>query len=86
MTINMYARHKDIPLHSVDVKVDHDRIHAEDCSDCEKSVGKVDVFNRAITLTGSLSAEQRARMLEIADRCPVHKTLENEIRITTELD
>jgi len=86
MTLNMYARHKKIQLHNVEVKVDHSRIHAEDCVDCEKSAGKVDVFNRAITLEGNLSPEQEVRMLQIADRCPVHKTLENEIKITTELD
>jgi len=86
MTLNMYARHKKIDLQKVDVLVDHSRLHAEDCVDCEKSAGKVDVFNRAITLEGNLSAEQQARMLQIADRCPVHKTLENEIKITTELD
>lgn len=85
MTLNMYARHKKIDLQNVDVKVDHSRIHAEDCVDCEKSAGKVDVFNRAITLQGNLSPEQEARMLQIADRCPVHRTLENEIKITTEL-
>ena len=86
MTLNMYARHKKIDLHNVDVSVEHSRIHADDCSDCEKTEGKVDVFHRRITLTGNLSSEQEARMLHIADRCPVHKTLENEIKITTELD
>lgn len=85
MTLNMYARHKKIDLTHVEVKVDHSRIHAQDCVDCEKSAGKVDVFNRAITFKGNLSSEQKARMLQIADRCPVHKTLENEIKITTEL-
>jgi len=86
MTLNMYARHKKIDLANVDVTVEHRRIHAQDCVDCEKNEGKVDVFNRAITLVGNLSEEQRRRMLEIADRCPVHKTLENEIKITTELN
>ena len=84
MTLNMYARHKKIELDKVDVSVNHHRIHAEDCVDCEKSDGKVDVFNRAITFTGNLTQAQRSRMLEIADRCPVHRTLENEIKITTE--
>ncbi len=86
MTLNMYARHKKIDLKKVGVKVDHSRIHADDCVDCEKTAGKVDVFNRVITLEGNLSPEQEHRMLEIADRCPVHKTLENEIKITSELD
>ena len=84
MTLNMYARHKKIDLNSVDVKVDHSRVHADDCVDCEKSAGKVDVFSRVIRLDGNLSLEQKTRMLQIADRCPVHKTLENEIKITTE--
>jgi uncharacterized OsmC-like protein/alpha/beta superfamily hydrolase len=86
MTLNMYARHKKIDLANVDVSVEHSRIHADDCVDCEKTDGKVDVFNRAITLQENLSQAQRNRMLEIADRCPVHKTLENEIKITTELN
>ncbi|MGK0440168.1 MAG: putative redox protein, partial [Paracoccaceae bacterium] len=77
---------KKIDLANVDVSVEHSRIHADDCVDCEKTDGKVDVFNRAITLQGNLSQAQRNRMLEIADRCPVHKTLENEIKITTELN
>jgi len=85
MTLNMYARHKKVELENVEVKVEHSRIHAEDCVDCEKSVGKVDVFNRLITLEGNLSPEQETRMLQIADRCPVHKTLENEIKITTKI-
>lgn len=85
MTLNMYARHKKIELNRVDVSVDHRRIHAEDCVDCEKVDGKVDVFDRSIRLLGTLSPEQEARMLQIADRCPVHKTLENEIKISTEL-
>jgi putative redox protein len=86
MTLNMYARHKNISLKNVDVKVEHSRLHSEDCLDCEKTVGKVDVFNRVITLYGDLSAEQETRLLQIADRCPVHKTLENEIKINTELN
>jgi len=67
------------------VKVNHERLHATDCADCEKTDGKVDVFNRAITLEGNLSEQQRERMLQIADKCPVHKTLENEIKITSAL-
>ncbi len=85
MTLNMYARHKKIDLQSVAVEVNHSRIHAEDCSECESSGGKVDVLSRSIHLEGNLSAEQRKRILQIADRCPVHRTLENEIRITSEL-
>lgn len=85
MTIRMYARHKKLPLEHVQVDVTHDKIHAEDCSSCEQSVGKVDQFVRRITLTGDLSEEERQRLLDISDRCPVHKTLEGEINIKTAL-
>ncbi|WP_415885528.1 alpha/beta fold hydrolase [Neptuniibacter sp. QD37_6] len=85
MTIRMYARHKKLPLEHVQVDVTHDKIHAEDCSRCEQSGGKVDQFVRRITLTGDLSEEERQRLLDIADRCPVHKTLEGEINIKTAL-
>lgn len=83
MTIRMYARRKKIPLDAVRVDVTHDRIHAEDCADCETKDGKLDVFRREIALEGDLDAGQRKRLLEIADRCPVHRTLEGEIRIET---
>ncbi|WP_415901846.1 alpha/beta fold hydrolase [Neptuniibacter sp. QD29_5] len=85
MTIRMYARHKQLPLEHVQVDVIHDKIHAEDCSSCEQSGGKVDQFVRRITLIGDLSEEERQRLLDIADRCPVHKTLEGEINIKTAL-
>ncbi|WP_415904282.1 alpha/beta fold hydrolase [Neptuniibacter sp. QD48_55] len=85
MTIRMYARHKQLPLEHVQVDVTHDKIHAEDCSSCEQSGGKVDQFVRRITLTGDLTEEERQRLLDIADRCPVHKTLEGEINIKTAL-
>lgn len=83
MTIRMYARRKDWPLDHVSVDVGHDKIHARDCADCETTDGKVDIFRREIRLTGALSDEQRARLMEIADRCPVHRTLEREIRVET---
>jgi len=85
MTIRMYARHKKLSLEHVQVDVTHDKIHAEDCASCEQSNGKVDQFVRRITLTGDLTEEERQRLLEIADRCPVHKTLEGEIAIKTAL-
>jgi len=85
MTLNMYARHKKIDLANVSVEVEHSRIHAEDCVDCEKQSGQVDVLNRVITLQGKFSSEQAERMLQIADRCPVHKTLENQIKVETQL-
>ncbi len=83
MTLNMYARRKKLAVDSVSVRVEHDRIHAQDCDDCEKNDGKVDRFIRFIEIAGDLTKAQRQRMMEIADLCPVHKTLENEIKIET---
>ena len=85
MTLNGYARRKELNVAQVSVHVTHTRIHAEDCEACEKQEGKVDQFSREISITGDITDEQRKRMLEIADRCPVHKTLENEIQIITSL-
>lgn len=85
MTINMYARHKKLPLDSAQVSVRHDRIHAQDCEECETRAGKIDHLDRAIHLTGDLTPQQRQRLLEIADRCPVHKTLHGEIKVVTSL-
>lgn len=81
MTLNMYARHKDLPVQRVSCEVSHDRIHARDCEDCENNSGKVDRLTRVISIEGHLDEDQRTRMLEIANRCPVHRTLENEIRV-----
>lgn len=85
MTLGMYARHKDLDLEEVQVRVRHDRIHATDCENCESKEGKVDRFTRLVSIKGELTAEERQRLLEIADRCPVHRTLENEISIETRL-
>ena len=83
MTLRMYADRKGWPLEGVRVSLDHGRIHAEDCSDCAKKEGKVDEISRELTLSGPLDEAQRERLLEIADMCPVHRTLENEIKIRT---
>lgn len=83
MTLNMYARQKKLGVESVQCRVEHARIHSDDCSDCETSGGKVDVLTRYIEIRGDISPEQHQRMLEIADRCPVHKTLSHEIKIRT---
>jgi uncharacterized OsmC-like protein len=83
MTLRLYARHKGWPLERVVVTVRHERIHAADCADCETKEGRVDQLRREIRLDGALDAAQRARLLEIADRCPLHRTLRNEIRIVT---
>jgi uncharacterized OsmC-like protein len=85
MTLNMYARRKGWPLEKVEVSLTHDRVHARDCEDCDSEDGYIHLLKRSLRLHGPLDGEQRQRLLEIADRCPVHKTLEGEIRISTEL-
>ncbi|HUE18215.1 MAG TPA: alpha/beta fold hydrolase [Stellaceae bacterium] len=84
MTIRLYADFKKIPLENVSVRLNHEKkIHTKDCEDCENKVTKVDHIDRAITLEGPLDAEQRKRLMEIADKCPVHQTLESKIEIST---
>ena len=83
MTIRLYADLKKIPLERVSVLLKHDKIHAVDCEECETKEGKIDRIDREIRLEGELSAEQRARLFEIADKCPVHRTLHSEISIKT---
>ena len=83
MTLRMYASHKKLPLEGVQVKLRHSRMHAADCKDCETKIGKIDRIDREIVLKGALTEAQRDRMLEIADRCPVHRTLTSEIRIVS---
>ena len=85
MTLRMYAQHKKLALESATVRVEHDRVHAEDCVDCETADGKIDEFRRTISLDGNLTGEQRSRMLQIADRCPVHRTLHGEIKVRSKL-
>jgi putative redox protein len=85
MTLNMYARHKRLPLESVQVDVQHGKIHAKDYLDVEAESGKIDRFERLILLEGDLSPEQRERMLQIADRCPVHRSLHDEVKIVSKL-
>jgi putative redox protein len=85
MTLRMYADRKQWPLDAITVRLRHDKIHAEDCSGCESRSGKVDRIEREIELTGDLSEVQRQRLLEIADRCPVHRTLHSEVLIESRL-
>lgn len=83
MTMRMYADRKSLPLERVTVTLKHNRIHAEDCAECETRVGMLDQFERVIAMEGALDAEQRGKLMEIADKCPVHRTLKSEIRIVT---
>jgi uncharacterized OsmC-like protein len=84
MTVRMYADRKGWPLRKVSVLLRHQRIHAKDCAVCETETGHLDHIEREVRLDGDLTDEQRARLLEIADRCPVHRSLNSEVIITTE--
>ena len=85
MTLRMYAKRKQWPLERVRVSLRHSRIHATDCENCETQTGQLDRVERTIRLTGDLDDEQRQRLLEIADRCPVHRTLHSEVDVSTTL-
>lgn len=84
MTVRMYAERKGWPLRDVRVKLSHERTHAKDCADCETEDGKLSVIRRHVDIEGDLSDEQVARLHEIADRCPVHKTLTGAIEVLAE--
>ncbi len=84
MTVRMYAERKGWPLERVSVTLSHDKIHAEDCAECETREGRVDRIVRRLALAGDLDGAQRARLFEIADKCPVHRTLASEVSIVTE--
>lgn len=81
MTVGLYARKKQWPLEEVKVSLHHSRIHAKDCGDCETKVGMLDRMRLEIKLKGNLNDEQRAKLMEIAHKCPVHRTLTSEIKI-----
>ena len=85
MTLALYARRKQWPLEGVTVKLEHSKIHAVDCAECETKEGMLDRIEREISLIGPLGDEQRARLMEMADRCPVHRTLTSEVNIRTRL-
>ena len=83
MTLRLYAERKALPLDRLTVRLHHSRIHAQDCTDCERKEGMLDRIDRAITFSGDLTEEQRKRLIEIADKCPVHRTLTSKIDIRT---
>jgi len=83
--VRLYADAKGIPLERVSVALKHDKIHAADCADCETKDGKVDRVERVITLEGPLDDATKAKLLEIANKCPVHRTLHSEVSIPTRL-
>ena len=85
MTLRMYADRKGWPLHQASVRLAHARIHAKDCEECDTQEGKIDRMERVLELEGDLSDEQRQRLLEIADRCPVSRTLTTETKVATRL-
>jgi uncharacterized OsmC-like protein len=83
MTLRLYADRKQLPLTRVQVRLRHNKIYATDCAECETKVGMIDRIERVISLEGDLNAEQRARLMDMADKCPVHRTLKSEIDIRT---
>ena len=85
MTLSLYAEHKGWQLDRLETRLRHTKVHADDCIACETKAAKIDKISREITITGPLDAEQRQRLLEMADKCPVHRTLHSEILIETEM-
>ena len=85
MTLRMYAERKRWPLEGVQVRLTHLRTYAKDCATCDTKEGMLDRIDREILLIGNLSDEQRDRLMEIADRCPIHRTLVSEVQISTKL-
>jgi putative redox protein len=83
MTMRLYAGRKSLPLDRVTVTLRHSKIHAKDCAECDTREGMLDQIERDIAIDGALDAEQRKKLMEIADKCPVHRTLTSEIRIVT---
>ena len=83
MTVRMYAQRKGWPLEAVEVALQHERMHAQDCADCETRDGYLDHITKNISLQGALTADQRQRLIEISERCPVQKTLQHEVHVET---
>jgi putative redox protein len=85
MTIQMYAKRKEWNLDNVQVHTSYSKSHAQDCKNCESDNAKLDTFKREITVSGTLNDKQKSRIMQIADKCPVHKTLHSTVQIITEL-
>jgi putative redox protein len=85
MTLRMYAGRKKLPLDRIVVRLRHDNVHVEDCANCDESPAMIDRIERSIELVGDLDEAARRRLLEIAEKCPVHRTLERANRIVTRL-
>ena len=85
MTLRLYADRKKLPLTRVSVDLRHGKVHEADCENCESGKAKIDSIDRVVTLEGDLDDAQKAKLLEIADKCPVHRTLHSKIEIETRL-
>lgn len=85
MTIRMYANRKKWPLENIGINLYHERSYNKDCQQCDEAPQQIDYLNREITLEGDLDNEQREKLLEIADKCPVHKTLHEHLVVNTKL-
>jgi putative redox protein len=85
LTVRMYAAQKKWPLERVSVSLQHAKVHATDCAECETREGKIDRIEREIHLDGPLDDTQRAKLLEIASKCPVHRTLHSEVLVESKL-
>ena len=83
MTLRMYADHKSLPLENVKVELKHSRDYHKDCEGCDEQPARIEIIDRVVSLTGDLTAAQRDRLLQIADRCPVHRTLHSELQVQT---
>jgi uncharacterized OsmC-like protein len=86
MTLRVYADRRKWPLERADVRLRHRKVHAQDCVDCETKPVRMDVVDLALTLHGALTEEQRTKLLEIANRCPVHQTLGSKIEVNSTLE
>jgi len=83
MTLRLYADKRKWPLERVRVSLQHRKVHAQDCADCDHKPAKMDLVDRVVFLEGALSDEQRTKLMEIADRCPVHQTMQSKMQVNT---